>query len=369
MMRLIVLEALLVCSVPKTTWPVSAASMAAWIVARSAHFADEDDVGVHTQGAANALLEVGHVHADLALVDRAFLVLVVVLDRVFQRDDVAVVVLVDEVDHPRQAGRLAGAGRAGDEQQAARPGDEPLDRLGHADLLEGQELARNAPQHHADVAALLEDGDAETVAVGELDGEVGPALFLEFLLAAVGRDALHQAGGVVLLQRLGVEAAQAAVVADHGRLADRDVQVAGLELDDRGQQLVDQNGIRSHECRPRRCASRRVQNEQSAGARGHRRGDVNGTGSDLFSAREKASDGQTIRIRIIPFLRAGSISWRKKCAKIPRRATKYRNAASPRQNAARSREKPTSRTHDPGRGFARPAFLSSRPRASPRSPR
>ena len=42
-----------------------------------AHFADEDDVGVHTQGAADALLEVGHVHADLALVDRAFLVLVV----------------------------------------------------------------------------------------------------------------------------------------------------------------------------------------------------------------------------------------------------------------------------------------------------
>ena len=35
------------------------------------------------------------------------------------------------------------------------------DGLGHADLLEGEELARDAPQHHADVAALLEDGDAE----------------------------------------------------------------------------------------------------------------------------------------------------------------------------------------------------------------
>ena len=35
MMRLIVLDAPLVCSVPKTTWPVSAASMAAWIVSRS----------------------------------------------------------------------------------------------------------------------------------------------------------------------------------------------------------------------------------------------------------------------------------------------------------------------------------------------
>ena len=166
-----------------------------------AHFADEDDVGVHTQGPADAFGEVGHVDADLALVDRALLVLVVILDRVFQRDDVPIVVLVDEVDHAGQAGRLAGAGRAGDQQQAARPGDQPVDGLGHADLLEGQELARNAPQHHADVAVLLEDGDAEAVAVGELDGEVGPALFLQFLLAAVGRDALHQGGGVVAVER------------------------------------------------------------------------------------------------------------------------------------------------------------------------
>src|ERR1700676_3677880 len=35
MMRLTVLDAELVCSVAKTMWPVSAASMAAWIVSRS----------------------------------------------------------------------------------------------------------------------------------------------------------------------------------------------------------------------------------------------------------------------------------------------------------------------------------------------
>ena len=77
-----------------------------------AHFADEDDVGVHAQGPADALREVGHVDADLALIDRALLVLVVILDRVFHRDDVPVVVLVDEVDHAGQAGRLA-ASRSG----------------------------------------------------------------------------------------------------------------------------------------------------------------------------------------------------------------------------------------------------------------
>ena len=64
-----------------------------------AHFADQDDVGVHPQGAADGLGEVGHVDADLALVDRRLLVLVVVLDRVFDRDDVVVEVVVDVVDH------------------------------------------------------------------------------------------------------------------------------------------------------------------------------------------------------------------------------------------------------------------------------
>ena len=83
--------------------------------------------------------------------------------------------------------------------------------VGHADLLERQELARDPPEHHADGALLLEDGDAEADAVGEFDGEVGPALFLQLLLAAVGRDRLHQGGGVVGVEHLGVELAQPAV--------------------------------------------------------------------------------------------------------------------------------------------------------------
>ena len=52
------------------------------------------------------------------------------------------------------------------------------------------------------VPRLLEDGDAEADAVAELDGEVGPALLLQLLLAAVGRDGLHQAGGVVGVEDL-----------------------------------------------------------------------------------------------------------------------------------------------------------------------
>ncbi len=64
----------------------------------------------------------------------------------------------------------------------------------------------NAPQHHADVAALLENRDAEADAVEVLDGEVGAAFFLQFLLAAVGRDALHQPVVSSLSRTFGVQA-------------------------------------------------------------------------------------------------------------------------------------------------------------------
>ncbi len=77
-----------------------------------AHLADEDHVRVLTQHAAQGLGEARHVDADLALVHDRLLVVVVVLDRVLDRDDVAVEVRVDVVDHRRERGRLARAGRA-----------------------------------------------------------------------------------------------------------------------------------------------------------------------------------------------------------------------------------------------------------------
>ena len=89
-----------------------------------AHFADQDHVGVLPQGAANRLGEAGDVDADFALVDRRLLVVVIELDRVFDRDDVVIDVVVDVVDHRRQRGRLARTGRTGHQDQPARPHDQ-----------------------------------------------------------------------------------------------------------------------------------------------------------------------------------------------------------------------------------------------------
>ena len=85
-----------------------------------AHLADEDHVGVLAQRGLQAEREALRVGAELALVDDALLVRVQELDRVLDRHDVLVARLVDLVDHRRQRGGLARAGRAGDEHEAAR---------------------------------------------------------------------------------------------------------------------------------------------------------------------------------------------------------------------------------------------------------
>ena len=54
-----------------------------------AHLAEQDDVGVLTQGAAQTVGEVCDVGADLALVDHRHLVVVEVLDRILDGEDVA----------------------------------------------------------------------------------------------------------------------------------------------------------------------------------------------------------------------------------------------------------------------------------------
>ena len=99
MIRLIVLAAPEVCSVPNTRWPVSAAVMAEPIVARSRISPTRMTSGSCRKARRKRFGEVRHVHADFALHDDRFFVRVVIFDRIFHRDDVPIEVLVDVVDH------------------------------------------------------------------------------------------------------------------------------------------------------------------------------------------------------------------------------------------------------------------------------
>ena len=97
----------------------------------------------------------------------------------------------------------------------------------------------NLSQHHRHVSALAEDGDAEAGLVAEGKPEVGTAGFLKFLLAAVRRDAFHQAHRVGGFEHFGLELLHVTMQSEHRWLAHRDVQIARSLLDLRGEQFVD----------------------------------------------------------------------------------------------------------------------------------
>ena len=117
-----------------------------------AHLADQDHVGVLPQGRLQPEGEVDRVGADLALVDDRALVGVEELDRVLDREDVVLALGVDHVDHRRQGGRLARAGRPGDEDEAARPAGEVPQHLRHPQRAEVGDLVGNPPEGGADRA-------------------------------------------------------------------------------------------------------------------------------------------------------------------------------------------------------------------------
>ena len=84
-----------------------------------AQLTDQDHVWILSQGASQGFGKAGYIDADFPLIDRRFLVRMVKLDRVFDRDDMVVDRLVDVVDHAGQRGAFARSGGTGDQEQTA----------------------------------------------------------------------------------------------------------------------------------------------------------------------------------------------------------------------------------------------------------
>jgi len=151
-----------------------------------AHLADQDHVRVLAQRAAQRVGERPGVRADLALVDEAALGRVHELDRILDRQDVRVPGLVDDVDHRRKGGRLAGARRPGHQDEPALARAELLQDGRHVERLERGDQSRDGAQHRPRPAAVQEDVDAEAPLAGQLAGEVDLVLAAE-LRALDGR--------------------------------------------------------------------------------------------------------------------------------------------------------------------------------------
>ena len=195
-----------------------------------AHLADEDDVGVLAQHPAQRTPEGACVGPDLALVDDRALVGMQELDWILDRHDVARRCRVDVVHHCGQRGRLAGAGGAGDEHDAARLLGHLPDRVGQTELADRREAIRDAPADERDRASLAEGVDAEPGQSGDGEREVDLSLGRQLLEpGGLGQDLRQRLLGVGPLEELGArKGLQLTRDPGHGGRADFDVKVRAL---------------------------------------------------------------------------------------------------------------------------------------------
>ena len=119
-----------------------------------AHFADENDVRVFAQGAAQGRCKGAGVAADLALVDQAARRSVHEFDGVFDGDDVVAPVVGGVAQHGGQGGGFARAGGAGDENQALGAHGQFAEDGRQAQLGQGGHVFGNGPKSGGHAAFL-----------------------------------------------------------------------------------------------------------------------------------------------------------------------------------------------------------------------
>src|SRR3984885_12906145 len=208
-----------------------------------AHFADQDHVWVLAKCGAQRGGERCGVHFDFALVDETFFIAVQIFDRVFDGDDVLGAQRIDAVNHGGERGGFSGTSGTGGENQAALLFADSGKNAWQLEFFNRANFCGNYAEDHADVAALLENVDAEAAQAGDAVSHVEFGSFLELLLLAIGHHA--EGHGEHFFRRVARHVAkrvQDAVNAKIGVVADFQVQVGGAAFDSAAQQIVNIDG-------------------------------------------------------------------------------------------------------------------------------
>jgi hypothetical protein len=200
-----------------------------------ANFSDEDDIGGLAHGATEAASEGGGITTDFALGEEAVLVGEDVFDGVFDGDDVAGGVFVQPLEERGESGGFAGAGGAGDEDDAvgfeSPAGEEPI---GGAEVYERRDVSADAAEDGADAAKDAVEVDAEADAL--LGDEAGVFVEVEGGVGTTGGpEGDHVCEGDGFL----TEEHDLFVDLETGRLAFLKEDVASLVLIGGGEDVVD----------------------------------------------------------------------------------------------------------------------------------
>ncbi len=155
------------------------------------------------------------------------------LNRILNRDDVAVEVGVDIFDERREGGGLAGTSRSGDQHKPRAHVTKLFDHGGNVEVFEGCNFCRDQTKHGSEAIFLLEVVAAEAGffihRISEVEVAGFEVIFVSFRVANFAQQCLDQVVG----KEFGVlDDADGTVDSDFREFAFAEVEVGASGLDE-----------------------------------------------------------------------------------------------------------------------------------------
>jgi len=207
-----------------------------------AHFADDDHIGSLAQGGAESSWKIRSVGADFDLLDNAANVGVLVLDGVFDDDDVARFAVIDFVDERGHGGGFTGAGGAAEEHETTREAGQVFDGGRKAKFAEGGDFGRQGADGGGGTGPFAMEIDAEaaeTLNAIRGIGDSGVAKNFQGMLAESGDDGGFDFGAI---ENRVFDFADFPVLTNAGRSALNEEQVAAVAMNERGKPVIQARG-------------------------------------------------------------------------------------------------------------------------------
>ena len=146
-----------------------------------AHLAQQNYLGRLPQRSPQSQRKIRRVRVQLPLMNGRVFVLVQKLDRVFDRDDVIKLCLINQIDHCRQRRALATAGRAGNQDNPVFQFSYFPQLLRQVEVFEGRRTRWNHAHHDRVGAALLKNVHAKAIKARQAERDIRRAIFFQAL--------------------------------------------------------------------------------------------------------------------------------------------------------------------------------------------
>ncbi|MFM1944769.1 MAG: hypothetical protein RI897_3751 [Verrucomicrobiota bacterium] len=200
------------------------------------HFADEDDIRVFAEGAAEGGGEGAGMDSDFAVVDEAAFAFVDEFDGVFDGEDMFAPVAVGVVHHGGEGGGFTAAGGAGDEDEPAVEHGEFFKDGGEwgvefFEVLEREHLGGDLAEDGGAAPFLVEEIGTEPGDTGDFVAEVDVTGFLVDFDLIIGGDLIEHRLEFVIVEGGIIYPVQFSVDAEHGRVSGREMEVGSLLLE------------------------------------------------------------------------------------------------------------------------------------------